>query len=79
MKDALKNIKGNPLTSNTGIATGIAVGVISIFKMFKIDLGELVGVDSEYILLALSSLISALVNMVARDPKKNESTVPKQN
>lgn len=73
MKDLLKNIKESPKTTNTGIGVGVAVGVISILKIFKVDLGELAGVNSEYIVLGLSSLISAIVNLFARDPeKKNE-------
>ena len=76
MKETIKNIKGNPITTNTGLATGISLLVLTALKLFKIDLGEMAGVDGEYIMLGLTSLISAVINLIARDPKKNE--VPKQ-
>lgn len=73
-ENLIKNIKGNSLTTSTGVGTGIAVALISVLKLFKIDLGELAGVDSEYVLLGISSLVSALVNLIARDPKKDGPT-----
>jgi hypothetical protein len=70
MKNAIKNIKGNNLTTGTGAGTGLAIVLIFVAKMLKIDVGEVVGVDAEFVLLGLSSLISAIVNLIAKDPEK---------
>ena len=77
MKERLQNRPGNRITTNTGIGTGIAVVLMFILKLCKIDVGSVVGVDSSVVVLGLSSLISALVNLIARDPKKNETAIQK--
>lgn len=73
MNELLKNVKANPKTTNAGVGVGLAVVVISVLKMFKVDLGDISGVNSEYVVLGLSSLVSAVVNLFARDPEKKNA------
>ena len=72
----LKNLKGNNLTTGTGIGTGLTVVLIFALKMLKIDVGEVVGIDMELVYLGLSSLISGIINLIAKDPE-NKTTLKK--
>jgi hypothetical protein len=67
-----KNLKNERLTSATGASMGLTVILLGGLKLFKVDLGNVLGIDSEYIFLGVSGLISNVLLLFAKDPKKND-------
>ena len=67
----LNNIKKDKVTTGTGLA----MAVLLALRAFKIDVGQVVGMNTTDLAFNLGSVVSAVILLFARDPK--EKTVNK--
>ena len=61
----LDNIKNNKYTTGTGLA----MLAILILKGFNVDLGSVVGMDTQTLALNLGTVISSMLLLFSKDPK----------
>ena len=64
MKNVKTNFKDNRITSGVGIA----IILVIILKVLKVDIEGMLGMGTEDIILYLGAAISALLLLIARDP-----------
>lgn len=71
IKEILKQLKTNKVTTGTGIGVGIVTIAVIILKSFDIDLGQISGMSTESVVVNIGALISAIINLWATDKKES--------
>ncbi len=69
----LSNIKDNKLTTGTGVALLLLV----LSNALGYNVGEKIGMDNSTVVVSVGAVISAVINIFARDPKQSTKSATK--
>ena len=64
----LNNIKTDKFTTGTGIALLLLV----VSNLLGYNVGKEIGIDNGTVVVSLGAIVSALINLISKDPKGNE-------
>jgi len=63
----LSNIKDNKLTTGTGVALLLLV----LSNALGYNVGKEIGLDNSTVVISVGAVISAMINLISRDPKNS--------
>ena len=64
------NIKSNIKQNKYTTGTGLAMLLILLLRLFKIDIGQVFDMPASDVLLYLGVGISAIISLISKDPNK---------